>query len=219
MRALQATLAVLAAALLSCGPLSVLEELQALEEAAPDPEPRPDLSSGPGAQPSTGGANEAQPSGSTDFLDCDADLDTPRASSCAIAPISCGDTITGSNAGQPSHFDDDFTRGKFCAPQTNKYGEAPEAVYALHLPEDTLATVTLDTPCADLDLFSVRWGNPQRCPGVGTGTGECEGSTKGARDQIRIMSVGRAEDHLVWVDGKRGATGNFSLKVECRAGR
>jgi hypothetical protein len=117
------------------------------------------------------------------------------------------------------HFGDDFYRSKFCTPRANSYEESPEAIYALTVPANMRADITLESPCSDLDLFSIRWGQSDRCPSVSTSTGECEGSTKGASDTIRIMSVGRDEEHLVWVDGKKGNTGNFALRVSCQPAR
>ena len=151
-------------------------------------------------------------------VDCDAKLKAPKAA-CAIQAIQCGDTIQGTNKGQGMHFGDDFARAKFCTPRSESYDESPDAVYALTVPANMLADIRLTSPCEDLDLFSVRWSNAQRCPSVSTNTGECEASTKTAGDQIRIVSVGRDEEHLVWVDGKRGNIGNFELRVDCRPAR
>jgi hypothetical protein len=142
-----------------------------------------------------------------------------RASGCSLRTIACGETIESSNAGQARNFDDAFYRSKFCTPRSADYEESPEAVFALTVPAEMKADVYLETPCDDLDLFSIRWPHTDRCPTKSTSTGECEGSTKGSEDTIRIMAVGRDEKHLVWVDGKNGATGNFRLRVKCHAAR
>lgn len=166
----------------------------------------------------SGGAASSGAAHSSD-VDCDADLTVPKARGCAIARIACGESIEGSNHGQAGHFGDDFYRSKFCTPRAASYADGPEAVYALTVPANMQADITLDSPCDDLDLFSVRWSSADRCPSVSTSTGECEGSTKGAVDTVRIVSVGRDEEHLVWVDGKKGAEGNFALRVDCRPAR
>ena len=173
-------------------------------------------SSGPSSTAGGGGSSAAD----LDVeLDCDSTIQTKRGAACAIDRISCGDTIQASNYRLERHFADDFYRSKFCTPRSADYEDSPEAVYALTLPADMQADITLLSPCTDLDLFSIRWGNADRCPSVSTSTGECEGSTKGSTDKIRIMSVGKDEEHLVWVDGKKGNTGNFELRVECRPAR
>ena len=151
-------------------------------------------------------------------VDCDEDLSQPQAA-CAIQPIACGETVQGSNRGQGAHFGDNFYRAKYCTPRSESYEDSPDAVYALNVTANMQADVRLASPCADLDLFSVRWGNSKRCPTASTSTGECEGSNRRSGDQIRIVSVGRDEDHLVWVDGKKGNVGNFELSVECRPAR
>ena len=165
------------------------------------------------AQPVTSASTEEAP------VECDDSMQEPRASGCALRTIACGETIESSNAGQARNFDDSFYRSKFCTPRSADYGESPEAVFALTVPAEMKADVYLETPCDDLDLFSIRWSSTARCPSTSTSTGECEGSTKGSEDTIRIMAVGRDEKHLVWVDGKNGATGNFRLQVKCHAAR
>jgi len=180
--------------------------------------------------PSSGGASGARPVSADGGpaaaatpeaapVECDTSMKVPRASGCAISTIACGETIEASNEGQAGHFDDAFYRQKFCTPRSNDYESSPEAVYALTVPANMKADVFLETPCDDLDLFSIRWPHADRCPSASTSTGECEGSTKDGADTVRIMSVGKDEKHLVWVDGKQGATGNFRLRVECRAAR
>jgi hypothetical protein len=168
-------------------------------------------------------AVDGRPAAATEELDdsdvdCDARMKAPKAA-CAMQEIKCGDTVQGTNKGQGMHFGDAFYRAKFCTPRSESYDESPDAVYALTVPANMLAEIRLASPCEDLDLFSVRWSNDTRCPSVSTNTGECEASTKTAGDKIRIVSVGRDEEHLVWVDGKRGSIGNFELRVDCRPAR
>jgi hypothetical protein len=168
----------------------------------------------------SGSARNDGPSGGVAVadVDCGANFKEPKAS-CAIRSIACGDTVQGTNKGQGSHFGDDFYRAKFCTPRRASYEDGPEAIYALTVPANMQADIHLSSPCEDLDLFSVRHQNPDSCPTPSTSTGECEGSTNGDSDSIRIVSVGRDEHHLVWVDGKKGTIGNFELRVDCRPAR
>jgi len=145
---------------------------------------------------------------------CDTDLKVPPAD-CAIAVIGCGAVVEASNAGQGKRFDDRFTTAKYCTPQRHQYGDSPEAIWALDIPENTKVDVVLRTDCADLDLFSIRWPEASACPTAGSQTGECEASTKRGDDTVRITTVDRKERHLIWVDGKDGAMGNFKLEVRC----
>lgn len=204
--------------MLACGPLGgdepKVEHIGSKNPNASRSGGSPSHSSGSG---SSGGASALDPVDSN--VDCDDNLGTKRGASCAIDRIACGDTIMASTQGQKGHFDDAFYRAKFCTPRSADYEDSPEAVYALTVPANMQADITLLSPCTDLDLFSIRWGSADRCPSQSTSTGECEGSTKGSKDTVRIVSVGRDEEHLVWVDGKKGNTGNFELHVECRPAR
>lgn len=194
---------------LACGPIQFGDDAQ-----------HTPITSAEGSQPvRAADARELPPPTDDPPVECDSSMEVSRAKGCAIQSIACGDTIEMSNGGQAGHFDDAFYRAKFCSPRSADYEESPEAVYALTLPAEMKADIHLETPCDDLDLFSIRWPHADRCPTKSASTGECEGSTKGSSDTIRIMAVGRDEKHLVWVDGKNGAVGNFRLRVECSAAR
>jgi hypothetical protein len=206
------------ALILACGPLGGNDLLKGGSKRI----------EGRGATEAPTGASHASPSRNQSThtevdlqtnVSCDARIDTTRDAACAITRIACGDTIQASNEHLKNHFGDDFYRAKFCTPRASEYGDSPETIYALTLPANMQADITLSSPCTDLDLFSIRWGRSDRCPSVSTSTGECEGSTDGATDSVRIVSVGKDENHLVWVDGKNGNTGNFELRVDCRAAR
>lgn len=164
----------------------------------------------------TGGSSApVQLDGPGNGPDCELDLKQPAAD-CAIAMLKCDSAVEASNAGQGKRFDDDFYQSKYCTPQRHRYADSPEAIWAIDLPADTQADVILHTDCVDLDLFSIRWPESTSCPSRSSGAGECEGSTKSGDDTVRITTVNRAERHLLWVDGKEGATGNFRLEVKCR---
>lgn len=200
--------------ILACGPLSSDDGLKPTKYGGGKTKGVPS-SQNPTTIPSAYGDNGPLDDAA---VDCDDNLSKPKAA-CSIKTIACGETIQGSNRGQGMHFGDDFYRAKYCTPRAESYEASPDAVYALKVPANMQADIKLLSPCMDLDLFSVRWGNAKRCPTASTSTGECEGSTKRSGDTIRIVSVGRDEDHLVWVDGKKGNIGNFELSVECRPAR
>ena len=209
---LRATLGLVATLILACGPFA----------SSDTPETPADTPAG--QKPAAGGhsasgASGAGPSGDPTDLACDPKIDTPTASGCAIRPIQCGETIEANNADQSQNFDDAFYRAKFCTPRSANYAAGREAIYNLHLPANMRATVRLESPCANLDLFSIRWPHADRCPNSSTSTGECEGSTKPGVDSIQIVAVGNDEHHLVWVDGQDGDYGNFRLSVVCEPGR
>jgi hypothetical protein len=147
-------------------------------------------------------------------MDCEEDLKLPPAD-CTVGVLTCGATVRASNAGQGKRFDDDFYRQKHCTPEIHDYGASPEAIWALEVPANTQADLVLRSECEDLDLFSIRWPEVGSCPTRSSATGECEGSTRSGGDATKITTVDRAERHLVWVDGKDAAIGNFSIEVRC----
>ncbi|MFT5682093.1 MAG: hypothetical protein ACI8RZ_003011 [Myxococcota bacterium] len=140
---------------------------------------------------------------------------TPAPQGCVIASITCGDTIQGNNEFGNSNFDDDFYQSKFCTPQRNKYVEAPEAVYMLDVPADIKAVVTLTSECEDLDIVAISWNEAGRCPTIKHNISECEMDTHLGGGSVTMTTVTRAQKYLIAVDGKKGATGNFELAVEC----
>jgi hypothetical protein len=150
-----------------------------------------------------------------DPVECDKPITTPAPRGCAMQTITCGDELTGNNSYGRYNFDDDFYNSKFCTPERHDYDQSPEAIYQLKLPANVEADVYLVSDCEELDLASVQWTSEQRCPTIDHTTGPCEMNAKKAGGSIRITTVDKPETHLVIVDGKRGATGNFRIKVSC----
>lgn len=152
---------------------------------------------------------------------CEPAFNTPKPMGCYIEKISCGDVIEGNNAGGPERFGDDmYVRGT-CTPERHDYTNTPEAVYALTVPPDTRAKIRLDSNCADLDLVAFFWDDLRSCPTADHAHlfRECEMETNDGSGKVMVTTVDKARNYLVAVDGKRGATGNFRLTVECLQGR
>jgi hypothetical protein len=210
-----ALLALFAAGTLACSGIVGKKAPEVVVGQGDTPKPQPLVA----APQVTGGSSApVQLDGPGNGPDCDQDLKQPAAD-CALALIPCGGSVEASNAGQGKRFDDDFYQSKYCTPQRHRYADSPEAIWAIDLPADTQADVVLHTDCVDLDLFSIRWPELGSCPSRSSGSGECEGSTRSGDDTVRITTVNRAERHLIWVDGKAGATGNFRIEVQCRTYR
>ena len=146
---------------------------------------------------------------------CEDEVATPAPSGCAMATIACGETIQGNNDAGAFVFDDDFYQGKYCTPQRNRYSESPEAVYMLNVPGDIKAVVTLTSECEDLDIAAISWNESDRCPTTQHNIAECEMDTHSGGGSVTMTTVTRAQNYLLIVDGKKGVTGNFELKVEC----
>ena len=64
-----------------------------------------------------------------------------------------------------SKLGDDFYLQAGVTPRGHSYQESGDVVYELLLPGDTDAVLSLDTPCADLDLFAMTYRDgSQQCP-------------------------------------------------------
>jgi len=146
-------------------------------------------------------------------LDCEADVPSLSSTGCAISEIGCGSIVTARIGSGSSRFSDDFYLSKHCGVYQNGY-DAPDAVYALELPANKRAVVFLESPCADLHLASVKWGDSQSCPTTQHNTGPCEMDQHSETPMVVITSI-RPERNLVIVDGVGGADGVYRLSVQC----
>jgi hypothetical protein len=160
---------------------------------------------------------EIDPVYATDPVSCDPEYPTPSVRGCVIGEITCGDKVEGNNRLGTNHFDETFYQAQKCTPERHGYSKGPEAPYLLTVPPNTWADVVLVSDCEDLDVFSANWSDPNRCPTPShVNITQCEASTARLGGKVTITSVNREETHLVWVDGKHGAIGNFRLEVKCR---
>ena len=96
------------------------------------------------------------------------------------------------------------------------YEDSPEAVYMLTVPGDIRADIRLDTNCAELDIFAIRWDRKD-CPTRKhtRSIPQCEFNDKPGGGYLTITTVERPETYLIGADGKNGAHGNFRMAIEC----
>lgn len=137
----------------------------------------------------------------------------PGGPDCQTATISCGQTLTGTTEGGLSQLGGDSYLDWFCEPTPDRYG-GPERVYLLVLEGRAVAHINLDSPCTDLDLMVMHYGDEDTCPSPGAGISECEGAEQVGDDKVTVTAFERYAFYIV-VDGKGGDTGNFRLSVEC----
>lgn len=138
---------------------------------------------------------------------------------CVTGKLHCGETIIGHTVGGVQRFDSRFYEKQFCAPKLTNHDGGDERVYRLDMPEgDWTAVVTLDTPCADLDLAGIRWDGDD-CPSTSHLINQCEmyPSDGKARERVRLTSQHETSWFVV-VEGKNEEEGAFSLTVQCFPG-
>ena len=163
-------------------------------------------------------------------IDCDAwQDDPPEPMGCVNQPIYCNDEIESTTFGATSRLGDDFYLQSGVTPRGQAYQDAGDVVYELLLPGDTDVVLSLDTPCADLDLFAMNYRHgSQRCPSATTQFKESDFSQRrsdleelnistGTLSREDSMQGGRS--YLVVIDGKEGQHGSYRLTVDCSDNR
>jgi hypothetical protein len=140
-------------------------------------------------------------------------IDAPLVDDCVTGELACGDVITGHTTGGSDIWDNDFYLGKYCTPMPRGYGGG-ERVYRFIAPADSIVDITLESPCADLDLFSVQWSG-NTCPTAAHNTGSCDSDVTAGGGSIELYQDRTPRTYLVGVDGKKGAEAPFTLSVTC----
>jgi len=138
---------------------------------------------------------------------------------CITSTIQCGDTIIGHTAGGVDRFDTRFYEKKFCWPGTVQHDGGGERVYKLEMPSgEWRAFVWMDSPCADLDLFALKWDGDD-CPTEASMVRQCEAVLKAGKKQelVELVHQGEATWYVV-VEGRGAEEGAFALHIACREG-
>jgi hypothetical protein len=143
----------------------------------------------------------------------------PVVDDCVTSDIECGQTIVGDTIGGVRRFDSKFYQQNFCTPALTNHDGGDERVYRLRTPDgDWTAFVTLDTPCADLDVGAMLWTG-DRCPPVDANITRCDMWPKNGNERERLTLVTQHEAYwYIVVEGKDEEEGAFSLSVQCRPG-
>ncbi len=142
---------------------------------------------------------------------------------CVTDFIECDQTIIGHTRGGTKNFSTKWYESNFCTPATTFHDSGDERVYKFSFPDDKewRAWFTLDTPCADLDVFVIQWDGT-KCPTdahIGQGM-ECDAKVQDgtARERPEAVTDGNWRNWLVVVEGKDGEEGAFALTAQCRRG-
>ncbi len=146
----------------------------------------------------------------------------PPEDGCVTAKLACDDVIVGHTDGgfANNRFDTRFYERHHCTPATTHHDRTSERLYRLDMPQgDWRAFVTLDTPCADLDLAAAK--SRVSCLDGGSNLAQCEMSVWD-EDRERVELVSRhATTWWIIVEGKDGRDATdapFALTVQCVPG-
>ncbi len=162
----------------------------------------------------------APPEPGVDSDDCDTIKEGGSvATDCVTAEIHCGETVVGHTIGGVNRYDSDFYQTNFCTPALTNHDGGEERVYRLHMPEgDWVAFVTLDTPCADLDIGAIKWMG-DTCPPKNANVTQCDMFPLRGNERERLTLVTQHEtDWYLVVEGINQDEGAFSVSVQCRPG-
>jgi len=145
----------------------------------------------------------------------------PVAEECVTEPaLKCGETRVESTVEGTVAFDGEGYVSWYCATSASLRGDysARERAFAFTHPGTGDATITLHSPCADLDLITVRaemWSSDRECPTADHTLTECEFSDETSDDDSVNIWQNSESTYLIIVDGSNPAEAPFELTVEC----
>jgi hypothetical protein len=129
--------------------------------------------------------------------------------------LKCGDKITGATKGGVKRFDSLFYEKKFCTPRTTNHAGGDERIYKFEEQRNQIAYITMDTPCANLDLAAIQ-SKDGKLPTMESSVDRCEMNIKKGTTRERVDLFAR--DPITWyvvVEGIDEEEGAFALTVDC----
>ncbi len=170
---------------------------------------------------SGGGSGSGSGSGEAARVDC-----TPGAvpvtgniDGCVSDTLTCGDSVVATTMGGNSVMDDRDYLAWFCTPFPEGEYAGAERTYNVTVPAGQSATFTLESPCAELDIFALRWElwmNNELCPEYGNSVIECEADDSRDGGSITVYAdPTRETNYLVIIDGRQGEQEAFALDITC----
>ena len=175
--------------------------------------------SGSGSGDSGSGSGD---SGDDDAIDCEKDLSPPAGiDECVDAVLRCGDSVLGTTRGAANRFEEDAYVSWYCFPLPDGEYAGGEVVYTFQHPGDQDVTITLETPCAELDLAALRWAfwdSDGDCPSAdSTLATDCEADDSRGDGVIELPEIpdGTPYQYLVAVEGPEPVDAVYRLTVTC----
>jgi hypothetical protein len=129
--------------------------------------------------------------------------------------LKCGDVIKGNTKGGVQRFDSLFYEKKMCTPRTTNHKGGDERIYRFEETKNQIAYITLDTPCANLDLAAIQ-SKDGKLPTMESSVDRCEMNIKKGNTRERVDLFAR--DPITWyvvVEGIDEEEGAFALTVDC----
>ncbi len=145
---------------------------------------------------------------------------------CVQDTLSCGDSdVRGSTRGGQEWYDFDDYLSWYC--HTGSGGSdysGPEAAYLLSETGPAEISITMYSPCGDLDVYAVRWDwfeSDGDCPTSDNSISTCEyvDTSKTSDGETAVLDLSildeDEEDYLIIIEGNDGDEEIFDITVDC----
>jgi hypothetical protein len=153
--------------------------------------------------------------------DVDPDCDDPPApvdydeANCITDTLSCGGALTAVTTGGTSNLDGrDYSSVWGCEVVGTESYQGPERMFEFLHPGTGFVTISLESPCEDLDLFAMYWSFADSCVRSGVSIIECEGDISTGGGAVSIWNNEPAR-YVVVVEGEFGEDAPFTLRADC----
>ena len=149
-------------------------------------------------------------------VDCDdaPEPETWDSTTCVTATIGCGESLLSTIEGGTSLLSGaQYASYWACAVVGPQSYRGTERMFAFQHPGTGWATITLVSPCDNLDLFAAYWED-ESCLDERSVVTECEGDTSGGGGWVRIWN-NRPRRYVLVVEGPEGEEAPFGIGVSC----
>ena len=147
--------------------------------------------------------------------DSDSDTDTDTGSHNGSDLVDCDDPVVDNTAFGTMNMDITQYEAWYCTWGSDYDG--PERIYSFAHPGGDV-TLTLDSPCGDLHMFSIRWegwDTDDECPTEDYAILECDVQDDGDGGTLTVWQPTDGKHYLISVDGPEGDELPFALTVTC----
>ena len=159
----------------------------------------------------------------TDALDCSQSVSPPTGiDDCVDATLRCGDTIVGTTQGAKSRWGEDAYVSWYCFPLPDGDYAGGEVVYDFQHPGDKDVTITLESPCEELDIVALRWAfwdADGECPTAQSSLAtDCEADDSRGDGVVELPEIpdGTPYHYLVAVEGPEPVDSLYRITVDCQ---
>ena len=182
-----------------------------------------------GTDPDTDADTDADTDPDTDSdtdpnaLDCTQSVAPPTGiDDCVDATLRCGDTIVGTTQGAKSRWGEDAYVNWYCFPLPDGDYAGGEVVYDFQHPGDKDVTITLESPCNELDIIALRWAfwdSEGECPSEqSTLAADCEADDSRGDGVVELPEIpdGTPYHYVVAVEGPEPVDSLYRITVDCQ---